>query len=37
MKNKILLSLLKYLVAAVAGALGMTVVHGCASIPVFLF
>lgn len=37
MKNKIMLAILKYLVAAVAGALGMSVVEGCAAVPLFVF
>ena len=37
MKNKILLALIKYIVAAVAGALGMSVIEGCAAVPLFVF
>lgn len=37
MKNKIILTIIKYFVAAVAGALGMTVVQGCAAVPLFVF
>lgn len=37
MKTKIVLTILKYLVVAAAGALGMTVVQGCTAIPFFVF
>ena len=37
MKNKLLLAFIKYLVAAVGGALGMSFIEGCASVPLFVF
>lgn len=36
MKKKIVIEIVKFLIGAVAGALGMTVT-GCAAIPIFNF
>lgn len=36
MKNKIIIEIVKVVIIAVATALGMTVVNGCACVPVLI-